>query len=227
MKSILLIDPDKDICSQLSAELTDEGYFVLTANNYRTAMEHIHRHPNLIIMETSMPDMNSFDLMRQLKCNEATSAIPIIVLSSKDSEADEIISLEVGADDYLYKPIHPQRLLARIRSIFRQRYKLRNERADKEILVFKGLEINILNHLITYENTPLVFRRKEFNILALLASQPGKVFTREEISLAVWGESDHTSNRTIDVHIGRIRKKLNPIAPFINTVPGVGYRFHV
>jgi DNA-binding response OmpR family regulator len=225
-KCILIIDHEIDFVRSVSASLIKEGYNLLTADTGEIALILLKHIPDLILLNLVMPDMNGLDIVRMTKQNSTTSAIPIIILSSKESEAEEIVSLEVGADDYLLKPIQVQRLLARIRSIFRQKNELQNEAGDKEILTLNGLEIHIPNYMITYKNSTFVFPRKEFDILVLLARHPGKVFTRKEISLAVWGAVNDTANRTIDVHIGRIRKKLSQLIPSIVTVPGVGYRFH-
>jgi DNA-binding response OmpR family regulator len=225
-KCILIIDHEIDFIRSLSALLMKEGYNLLTADTGEIALMQLKHIPDLILLNLVMPDMNGLDIVRRTKQNSTTSAIPIITLSSKESEAEEIVSLEVGADDYLLKPIQIQRLLARIRAIFRQQDEFHNEERDKEILALNGLEIHIPNYMITYRKNTLVFPRKEFDILVLLARHPGKVFTRKEISLAVWGAVNDTANRTIDVHIGRIRKKLDQFIPSIVTVPGIGYRFH-
>ena len=225
-KSVLIIDYESDFIDTHALSLTKEGYNVLTAETYSSALPLIKQSPDLILLNLLMPDMNGLDIVRLIKQNVATSTIPIIVLSSKDFETDEIISLELGADDYLQKPIQTQKLNARIRSILRQQYQLQNKTGDKEILVFNGLEINIPGYLITHNNKTLVFPRKEFDILALLASHPEKVFTRMEIIHAVWGSTKYNASRTLEVHIARIRKKLEDVASSIVTVSRVGYKFH-
>ena len=171
--------------------------------------------------------MNGLDIIRQLKRNEATSAIPIIVLTSKGTDADEIISLEVGSDDFILKPVQIQRLLARIRALLRQREKIQPTLKDEDVVSIDGLEIRIPDYTISYGNNTFVLPRKEFEILIHLIRHHERVVTREAISRAVWGSNIQLLNRTIDVHIGRIRKKLGRYAHLIGTVHGIGYRCHI
>jgi len=223
-KCILIIDNTKEYLDFLSSYLSKEGYRVITAGNGASALELVKQIPDLIILDIVLPDMNGLDVIRELKLIAPTSAIPIFVLTSKKTEADEIICLEVGSDDFIVKPVQIQRLLARIRAIFRQRDRIESTFTDDEVVSFEGLEIRIPGYTISYGETTLPFPRKEFEILIHLFRHRGKVVTREAISRAVWGLNIQVTNRTIDAHIGRIRKKLGRYAHLIGTVHGIGYR---
>jgi two-component system, OmpR family, alkaline phosphatase synthesis response regulator PhoP len=226
-KCILIIDKAKEYLDFLSSNLVKDGYRVITAGNGASALELVKQIPDLIILDIVLPDMNGLDIVRELKRTTTTSTIPIFVLTSKETEADEIICLEVGSDDFIVKPVQIQRLLARIRAIIRQRDKIQSTFTDEEVVSFEGLEIRIPDYTISYGNTTLPFPRKEFEILIHLFRHRGKVVTREAISRAVWGSSIQVTNRTIDVHIGRIRKKLGRYAHLIGTVHGIGYRCQI
>jgi len=223
-KCILLIDNVKEHLDFLSSILSNEGYRVITAGNGNSALELVKQIPDLIILDIVLPDMNGLDIIRELKRKATTSTIPIFVLTSKKTEADEIVSLEVGSDDFFVKPAQIPRLLARIRAIFRQRDKIEPIFTDEEVVSFEGLEIRIPDYTISYGNTTIPFPRKEFEILIYLFQHREKVVTRESISRAVWGSSIQVTNRTIDVHVGRIRKKLGRYAHLIGTVHAIGYR---
>jgi two-component system, OmpR family, alkaline phosphatase synthesis response regulator PhoP len=226
-KCILAVDNKKESLDFLSTNLTNEGYRVITAENGSQALEFINQMPDLIILDLALPDMNGLDIIRQLKCNSATLAIPIIVLTSKATEADEIISLEVGSDDFILKPVQIQRLLARIRALLRQKDKIHSTLMDEDVVSIDGLEIRISDYTISYGNTTIMLPRKEFEVLIHLIRHQDRVVTREAISQAVWGASFQMPNRTIDVHIGRIRKKLGRYSHIIGTVHGIGYRCHI
>lgn len=224
-KSILIIDYETEFIDTLCALFMKEGYYVFRSDTGTSAFSLLQRHPDLIILNLEMPEAESLDILRSIKQDSETSAIPVIGLSTKDSETDEIISLEIGADDYITKPVQARKLLARIRVLLRQQRELQADH-DVQILSFGELEIHVPNYTISFDNASLTVPRKEFDILVLLALHPGKVFTRNEIAQAVWGTSNHSVSRTIDVHIGRIRKRLNRFATSVETVPGVGYKFH-
>jgi two-component system alkaline phosphatase synthesis response regulator PhoP len=226
-RRILIIDNAKEHLDFLSSYLVNEGYKVVIAENGASALELVKQIPDLIILDIVLPDMNGLDIVRELKRTTTTSAIPIFVLTSKETEADEIISLEVGSDDFFVKPVQIQRFLARIRAIFRQRDKNQLVFTDEEVISFEGLKIRVPDYTISYGDTTLPFPRKEFEILIHLFHHREKVVTREAISRAVWGSSIQVTNRTIDVHIGRIRKKLGRYAHLIGTVHGIGYRCHI
>jgi DNA-binding response OmpR family regulator len=226
-KCILIIDNAKEHLDFLSSNLVNEGYRVITAKNGTSALELVKQIPDLIILDIVLPDMNGLDIVRELKRTKETSRIPIFALASKRREADEIISLEVGSDDFIVKPVQIQRFLARIRAIFRQRDKIQSTFMNEEVISFKGLEIRILDYTISYGDTTLLFPRKEFEILVLLFRHHGRVVTREAISRAVWGSGIQVVSRSLDVLIGRIRRKLGSYAHLIVTVRGIGYRCHI
>ena len=222
-KCILVIDDKKEYLDFLTTNLANEGYKVITAGTGAAALEYANRLPDLIILDIALTDMDGLDIIRQLKRNSPTSAIPIIVLTSKGTETDEIVSLEVGSDDFILKPVRINRLLAHMRALLRQSEQIRPNLIDGEVVSFGGLEIRIPDHTIAYGDATLVLPRKEFEILIHLFRHQDRVVTREAISRAVWGSSVQLPSRTIDVHIGRIRKKLGryantgmPVAPHLS-----------
>jgi len=225
--SILLVDPDPELSSQLSDDLSQEGYQVISVNTGQEAMAHLEYFPDLIILDPLLPDMNGLDLLRMIKQSPELYGFPVFILSTKETEVDEIISLEIGADDYITKPVQIPRLKARIRELFRRqelRYSLMT--IEDDIIIIDKLSILIPEFTVVCGQEHIEFSKKEFEIIVHLAKNHGRVLTRQVLFHTIWGHRDSSANRTIDVHIGRIRKKLKGYAHYIETVPGIGYRFH-
>jgi two-component system alkaline phosphatase synthesis response regulator PhoP len=226
-KSILIIDPDTETSQQLTEVLSQEGYGVTSASSGREVLDDQYNFPDLIILNSQLPDMNRLDFFRAVKQRPELSGIPVVILSNRQTEADEIISLEVGADDYITKPVQVPRLLARIRALFRRQTQQSIPLAgEDDIIKIDDLSILISQYTVVCGRTSITFSKKEFEILVYLAKNLGRVLTRQVMFQTIWGYNDGSANRTIDVHIGRIRKKLKGCAHYIETVPGVGYRFH-
>jgi two-component system, OmpR family, alkaline phosphatase synthesis response regulator PhoP len=225
-KKILVVDDEKDIVDLLSYNLTKEGFSVITAHNGRDALDRARQKPDLIILDVMMPEMNGLRVIQEFKKEKNTASIPVILLTAKGSETDEIIGLEVGADDYIVKPIKIGKIVARVHAALR-----RKEQSAKEVLPqvdlikIKELEINVSSYTAHLGKQKLILPRKEFETLVYLIRNKGRVLSRESILNAVWGENVHVVDRTIDVHIRKIREKLGTYAEYIETVPGVGYRF--
>jgi two-component system alkaline phosphatase synthesis response regulator PhoP len=225
-KTILVVDDEKDIVDLLSYNLTKEGFSVITARNGRDALDRARQKPDLIILDIMMPEMNGLQVIQELKKEKSTASIPVILLTAKGSETDEIVGLEVGADDYIVKPVKIGKIVARVHAALR-----RKEQATKETLhqvdmiKIKELEINVSSYTAHIGQKKLVLPRKEFETLVYLVRNRGRVLSRESILNAVWGENIHVVDRTVDVHIRKIREKLGDYAEYIETVPGVGYRF--
>jgi two-component system alkaline phosphatase synthesis response regulator PhoP len=225
-KTILVVDDEKDIVDLLSYNLTKEGFSVTTARNGRDALDRARQKPDMIILDVMMPEMNGLQVIQELRKEKSTASIPVILLTAKGSETDEIVGLEVGADDYIVKPVKIGKIVARVHAALR-----RKEQSAKELLPqvdlikIKELEINVSSYTAYLGKQKLIFPRKEFETLVYLIRNKGRVLSRESILNAVWGENVHVVDRTVDVHIRKIREKLNTYADYIETVPGVGYRF--
>lgn len=224
-EKILVVDDERDIVDLICYNLKREGYNVSSAFNGKEALQKAADRPDLIILDLMMPVLDGFETCKRLKHDPLTAEIPVIFLTARTAEADEILGLELGADDYIPKPISPRKLLARVRAFFRRHEQLHEGAAESDIIRVDGLEINRANYTVHVGKTEVFFARKEFEILFVLASHPGKVFTREMLLNSVWGASVVVLDRTVDVHIWKIREKLGDEARWIETVKGVGYRF--
>jgi len=219
-KSILIVDPDTETSSMLSSVLSQEGYHVMSASSSQEALNHLQHFPDLIILNPQLPDVNGLDFLRSVKQQTELSSIPVFILSSKETETDEIVSLEIGADDYITKPVQTLRLIARIHALFRRR-----EQQSNPISIEDDLLILVQQFTVVCGQDHVEFSKKEFKILMHLAKNRGRVLTREGMFRTIWGHHDNSDNRTIDLHIGRIRKKLKGFAHYIETVSGIGYQF--
>ena len=220
-RSILIADDEPDILEIVSFNLQAEGYEVFIANNGDEAISQAKKHlPDLIILDVMMPRKNGFEVCNILRLQPAFKDTIIIFLTALNDEPTEIKGLETGADDYITKPISPKVLVSRVNALFR-----RITKEVGQILQIGDLVINRENYNVTYKNEEIVLARKEFELLALLTSKPQKVFLRNEILNLVWGSDVIVGDRTIDVHVRKIRQKLG--ADCIATVKGVGYKFQV
>ncbi len=225
-KTVLLVDDEKDIIDLLSYNLNKEGFTVITARNGREALLRVKQKPDLIILDVMMPEMSGLQVIQELKKEKSTASIPIILLTAKGSETDEIIGLEVGADDYIVKPIKIGKIIARVHAALRRKEQSAKEALSQvDLIKIMDLEINVSSYTAHLGKQKLVLPRKEFETLVYLLRNKGRVLSRESILNAVWGENVHVVDRTIDVHIRKIREKLGRYAEYIETVPGVGYRF--
>jgi DNA-binding response OmpR family regulator len=221
MSVILVVDDDKDIVDLVKYNLRREGYRVLTAKDGEGALEQAAMAPDLIILDVMLPGLNGWEVARRIKANPSTRAIPIVFLTAKGSETDEVLGLELGADDYLVKPISIPKLLARVRTLFRKREPARTEKAP---VVVGAVEILPDQHIIKIDGEEIFFPKKEFDVLLYLAERVGKAVNRETLLNAVWGSDTMVVDRTVDVHIAKIRDKLGPRAEYLETIKGVGYR---
>lgn len=218
-KTILIADDEEDIVELLRYNLENEGFEVITAYNGKKAVELAeNQSPDLIILDVMMPEMSGFEASQALKSNPETQNIPFVFLTARGEEENEVYGLNLGADDYIQKPIKPKLLLTRINTVFR-----RIKKEEKEILNFDNFSIDKTKHQVTIDGKPIKLAKKEFKLLYLLASRPGKVFLRDEIMIKVWGNDVIVGDRTIDVHIRKIRSKMG--IKCIETVKGVGYKF--
>ena len=221
VKKILIADDEPDILEIIQFNLMAEGYEVITAKNGDEAIEQAKKHlPDLIILDVMMPGKNGMDTCHILRMQPAFKETLIIFLSALRDEGTEIRGLESGADDYLTKPIRPKILVTKVNALFR-----RLNKEDNDLGKHGDLIINREKYIVTHKGDDIILARKEFELLDLLASKPGKVFLRNEILNQVWGTEVIVGDRTIDVHIRKIRQKLN--LDCITTVKGVGYKFEL
>ncbi len=225
MKKILLVDDEPDIIEFLKYNLEQENFEVLVSYDGKDALKKLSYKPDLIILDIMMPEMDGFEVSEQIKKNKEYNDIPIIFLTAKSSETDEIKGLDLGASDYIQKPISPKKLIARIKSNLRKVDDNAKKTSDVKVLKVGSLVIDVERFVITIDGKQKFFPRKEFQLIHFLASNPGKVLTRESLLKEIWGNDVYVIDRTIDVHIRKIREKLDKHSELIETVKGVGYRF--
>jgi two-component system, OmpR family, alkaline phosphatase synthesis response regulator PhoP len=220
---ILLVDDEPDILEFLSYNLKKEGYVVYTANNGREAIAVAKKeNPDLIILDVMMPDMDGIETCREIREIPGLKDIMIAFLTARSEDYSQIAGFDVGADDYINKPIKPRVLISRIKALLRRAGNSENLNInDKSDM--GGIKIDRERYVVIQNEQEINLPKKEFELLALLASKPGKVFTREVILEKVWGGDVVVGDRTIDVHIRKLREKLGE--DFIKTVKGIGYKF--
>jgi len=224
-ETILIVDDEEDIIELIKYNLKNEGYSILTAQSGEQAIKIAKQsRPDLIVLDLMLPGMDGLEVTRYLRSNEETSDMPIVMLTAKGEESDIITGLELGANDYISKPFSPKVLTARIRAIFRRRKKNTMEPADS-IQQEGDMTIDRARHVVTIQGNTLDLTKSEFELLFFLADKKGWVFTRGQIVDAIHGENHAVTERSIDVVIVGLRKKLKNYASIIETVRGVGYRF--
>src|SRR5690606_2596252 len=223
-QKILVVDDEPDIVELISYHLTKEGYQVHTASNGKEAIKTAKEvFPDLIILDVMMPEMDGIEACRLMRSMPELKHIFMVFLTARSEEYSEIAGFHVGADDYIAKPIKPRALMSRINAILRRNASdtIEDEVADRLEIV--DLVIDRDSFLVYRGDEKFVLAKKEFELLYLLASKPNKVFTREQILKAIWEDSVVVTNRTIDVHIRKLREKIGD--HYVTTVKGVGYKF--
>ncbi|MDB5320948.1 MAG: two component transcriptional regulator, winged helix family [Phycisphaerales bacterium] len=223
--TILIIDDEKDLVELVRYNLVEkEGYDVISAKDGPSGLEIAQKHKvDLIVLDLMMPGMDGLEVCRRLRADARTSRVPLIMLTAKATEADRIVGLELGADDYITKPFSPRELVARVKAILRRTA----VQADPTDVVRHGdLSIDLTRHEVTVAGKPIALTATEFRILHFLATKPGRVLSRDDIIDAALGRDANVFDRTIDVHITAIRRKLGPSgAERIETIRGFGYKF--
>lgn len=222
-KQILVVEDEEDILELVSFNLKKEGYQVKGVTSGEEALQEVRRKiPSLIILDLMLPGVDGFDVCRALKNDPRTKTVPIVMLTARSEEADIVIGLELGADDYLTKPFSPRELVARVRAILRRS---KADISDHEILQkVHDIEINVKRHEVLISGNKINLTSTEFRVLRLLADRPGWVFTRDQIVGAVHDQEYAVTDRSVDVMIVGLRRKLGPSGQYIETVRGVGYR---
>jgi DNA-binding response OmpR family regulator len=219
--TIVVVEDDHNIADLLDMYLRREGFRVLQAGDGRYGLELIGReHPRLVILDIGLPgELDGLDVCRQLRSKSDT---PVLILTARDDEIDRVLGLELGADDYVTKPFSPRELVARVKAILR-RARGAEERKPVETLTTGEVTVDVRRREVHARSEPVELTAREFDLLAHLAANPGLVYTRQQLLDAVWGEGWFGDERTVDVHVRQLRKKLGDALP-LKTVWGVGYR---
>jgi DNA-binding response OmpR family regulator len=225
---VLVVDDDSLIRKAVRLTCESEGYLVTEAERGADVIDRIEQfHPEIVLLDLMLPDHSGFDVCREIR--RAGYKMPVLILSAKSEEIDVVLGLEIGADDYINKPFRPRELLARIGAHARKAKENTGEHPpDDERLIFRGLTIDTRERRVAHEGGDISLTHTEFDLLAYLAGNAGKVLSREVILRAVWGYEHPIETRVIDVHIRNLRRKIEPDPAhphYILAVPGIGYRF--
>jgi len=223
---ILAVDDEEDIVELVRYNLEREGYETLSAFSGKEALEIISKkRPDLIVLDLMLPDLDGLEITRRLKRDEELKDIPIVMLTAKGEEADVVVGLELGADDYIVKPFSPRILVARVKSVLRRRDSGNLADIRSESIRIHDIEIHMGRHQVYLAGEPIDLTFSEFEILAFLSRRPGWVFTRSQIVDAIRGDNYPVTERSVDVQVVGLRRKLGVQGDYIETVRGVGYRF--
>ena len=220
---ILVVDDEEDLCEILKFNLEMEGYTVDTANSAEEALKLDIKQYNLLLLDVMMGEISGFKMARMLKADKDTAEIPIIIITAKDTENDTKTGFNLGADDYISKPFSLREVIMRVKAVLRRTASVQVK--EEEQLQYKGLIINIPQKKVTIDDEEVSLTKKEFEILLLLLQNQGRVFSREDILAKVWHEEVYVLDRTIDVNITRLRKKIGNYGKYIVTRLGYGYCF--
>ena len=220
---VLVIDDEADLVELVKYNLEKEGYHVITSSNgvdrLRTALWDT---PDVIVLDLMMPGMDGLEVCRQLRKDARTKNVGLIMLTAKSDEADRVVGLELGADDYMTKPFSPRELVARVRALLRR---TSNDPEGPQVIHQAGLTIDLMRHEVVHRGIQITLTLTEFRILHFLASRPGRVVTRDQIIAAAFEKNVTVFDRTIDVHIASVRKKLGEVGERIETVRSFGYKW--
>jgi DNA-binding response OmpR family regulator len=223
MKTVLVVDDEPKIVALARDYLEHAGFAVVTAADGRAALEAAHRHrPDLVVLDLGLPGLDGLDVTRQLRRD---SSLPIVMLTARDDEVDKLVGLELGADDYLTKPFSPRELVARVKAVLR-----RSERPDEpaDVIQAGDVSLDLPRMRVDVGGRTVELTPTEFGLLATLARQPGRIFTRSQLLDAIHGVAFESYERAIDTHVKNLRRKLEPDPHeprYVLTVHGVGYRF--
>jgi DNA-binding response OmpR family regulator len=216
--TVLVVDDEPNIADLIELYLRREGYRVVKAPNGEDGIKAVsEQRPRLVVLDVGLPDIDGLEVCRRLR---ATSAIPVIFLTARDTEVDRVLGLELGADDYVTKPFSPAELVARVKAVLRR---AEGGTAPSELVQVGGVTIDVGRREVRVDDEPVAFTTKEFDLLRFLAERPGLAMSRQQILDGVWGYDWYGDVRTVDVHIAQVRKKIDD-AVRIDTVRGIGYR---
>jgi len=222
---ILVVDDEQDLCEILKFNLETEGYVVDTVNSAEEALAEELTKYDLLLLDVMMGEMSGFALARKLKDNEATTDIPIIFLTARDTENDTVTGFNLGADDYISKPFSIREVLVRVRAVLRRTVDQRQEE-EQSLLKYETLEMNLDKKTVRVDHEDIAFTKTEYELLKLLLSERGRVFSRQQLIDRVWPSDVLVLDRTVDVNITRLRKKIGPYSKNIVTRLGYGYYFN-
>ena len=221
---ILVVDDEEDLCEILKFNLENEGYEVDTANSAEEALKMDISNYDLLLLYVMMGEISGFKLASMLKKNKSTAQIPIIFITAKDTENDTVTGFNLGADDYISKPFSLREVLARVKAVLK-RTRQETARQTPDQLSYKGLVLDTIKKKVCIDNVEIPLTKKEFEILLMLLQNKGRVFSREDILRRVWSDEVYVLDRTIDVNITRLRKKIGDYGKCIVTRLGYGYCF--
>jgi two-component system, OmpR family, alkaline phosphatase synthesis response regulator PhoP len=220
--TILIIDDEKDLLELVRYNLEKEGFNAILTSDGRSGLEIAAKHtPDLIVLDIMMPGMDGLEVCNRLRADARTKRVPVIMLTARAAEADRVVGLEIGADDYVVKPFSPREFVARVKAVLRR---TRSQEEPPEVIRAGDVTIDLQRHEVTCGGKPVELTATEFRILQALAGRPGRVLSRDEIIDAAIGDDTNVFDRTIDVHITSIRRKLGG-GDQIETVRGFGYKF--
>lgn len=223
--TILVVEDERSISEVVTLYLTRSGYHVIAVHDGKAALQELTKQkPDLVILDLMLPEIDGWELTRRIRAEGTT---PIIMVTARREESDRILGLEMGADDYVIKPFSPQELVSRVRAVLR-RVQQPLPAPHVKLLVLPGLRIDPITRLVTIKDKELMLTAKEFDLLWFLASNPRRVFNRDQLLDHVWGETEYIDPSTVTVHVRRLREKIEEDSSnprYIHTVWGVGYKF--
>ena len=220
---ILVVDDEEDLCEILKFNLENEGFWVDTANSAEEALKLDLTRYNLLLLDVMMGEISGFKMASMLKKDKNTASIPIIFITARDTENDTVTGFNLGGDDYISKPFSLREVVARVKAVLRRTAE--TQAAQPDILTYHGLSMDIAQKRVTINGEDVALTKKEFEILKLLLKSPGKVFSREAILAKIWSDEVYVLDRTVDVNITRLRKKIGAPGKHIITRLGYGYCF--
>jgi len=223
-KKIAIIEDERDILELIEYNLLKEGFSTICSSDGAEGFKLIKKTlPDLAILDIMLPGMNGLNICKNMKSDPSLKNVPIIIVTAKGDENDIILGLELGADDYVTKPFSPKALVSRVKAVLR-RGPVKSADEEREKIVIHGISIDISKHEVQIDNKPVAFTATEFKILRFFTTQPGRVFTRDQLLKDAMGDS-YIVDRNVDVHIKTIRKKMGKYREYLETVRSVGYRF--
>lgn len=225
MKRILVVDDEQDLCEILKFNLETEGYEVETANSAEEALEMDIASFDLLLLDVMMGGMSGFQLAKQLKDNPMTANVPIIFLTARDTENDTVTGFNIGADDYISKPFSIREVMVRVRAVLRRTAEQTGDADESKTINYQGLQLNLDKKTVSIDGEAIPFTKTEFELLRLFLEERGRVFSRQELIDRVWPKDVMVLDRTVDVNITRMRKKIGKFAKCIVTRLGFGYYF--
>ncbi len=221
---ILIVEDERDIVELLRYNLRQENFKVDTVRNGADALQRaVDKPPDLILLDLMLPEVDGLIVCRLLKNDPRTKNIPIVMLTAKDEESDRVAGLELGADDYITKPFSPREVVLRINAVLR-RLNASNQSEEENQIETHGVIIDLNRHQVLTEKRAIDLTATEFKLITLFARSPGRVFSRDILMDAIWGQEYYGIDRTVDTHVSRLRRKLGNLGTQIETVYGVGYR---